>query len=247
MSGRKNTIIGVVTAVAGTLVPAAQAQFHAKTPTGQSAVNQQAIQQARQQSSTVSHAQAGAALSSGDMILPEGKRQALSDWNPRIGQMAGKNAEIWGRAIHHSDGTFTESKQDNLSNTLEQETKSRNGVLLQKRTIMLDQYSRPSEVMIYDGRNQFKYRGLLLYDALGRFAEEQVFDSGGTLLRRKVQEYTPQGLKMPLRSWDYVENVPEDLRLVIRDDLVAEDTGAKADSIPEKKGLFGQLRSNQPS
>ena len=37
----------------------------------------------------------------------------------------------------------------------------------------------------------------------------------GTLIRRKVQGYDPRGEKLPLRSWDYVANVPEDLKLVI--------------------------------
>jgi hypothetical protein len=243
MSGMK-TITFAAIAAAGIFVPAAQAQFHNKTQTGQAAINQQAIQQARVQSAG-SHAHAGAAFSGGDMILPEGKRQALGQWNPRISQMAGKNAEIWGRAIHHTDGSYTESKQDNLSNTLEQETKSKNGTRLQRRMVMLDQSGRPSEVMIYDGRDQFKYRGLLLYDTLGRFVEEQVYDAQGTLIRRKVQEYTPQGLKKPARSWDYVANVPADLRLVITEEpLPGEQAPAAADT-PEKRGLFGQPKSNQ--
>lgn len=234
-------------AAMGVWLPAAQAQFHQQgKTTGSAAINQQAVQQARMQSSAshsrvgVASSQAGAAYSGGDMILPDGKREALKDWNPRIGQMVGKNAEIWGRAIHHSDGTFTESKQDNLSNTLEQETKSKNGVTLRRRMIMLDQAGRPAEVMIYDGNDQFKYRGVLLYDVLGRFSEEQVYDPQGTLIRRKVQEYTPQGLKLPLRAWDYVENVPTDLRLVISEDPVPEERQAGRGETEAKRGLFGQ-------
>ncbi|MDF1824647.1 MAG: hypothetical protein P1U68_08390 [Verrucomicrobiales bacterium] len=230
----------------------AHSQFHNKTPTGQAAVNQQAIQQARQQAAG-SHSMAGgtssgndgagAAYSGGDMILPEGKRQALGQYNPRISRMNGKNADIWGRAIHHTDGSYTESKQDNLSNTLEQETKSKNGVRLQRRIVMLDQSGRPAEVMIYDGRDQFKYRGLLLYDAFGRFVEEQVYDAAGTLIRRKVQEYTPQGLKKPARSWDYVENIPSDLKLVITQEELPDD--AKPNTTVVKRGLFGQVKTPQ--
>lgn len=246
MSGRTKTAI-TLAATVGLLLPSAQAQFHSPNQTGQAAVNQQAIQQTqtRMQTAGASHAQAGAAFSGGDMILPEGKRQALAQWNPRISEMTGKNAEIWGRAIHHSDGTYTESKQDNLSNTLEQETKSKNGTRLQRRKVMLDQSGRPSEVMIYDGRDQFKYRGLLLYDAMGRFAEEQVYDAAGTLIRRKVQEYTQQGLKMPVRSWDYVANIPADLRLVITEEPVAENSPPAQGDTSQKRGLFGQTRTEQ--
>ncbi len=241
MSGTIKTTIAAI-ATAGVLISSAQAQFHSKTQTGQAAVNQQAIQQARMQSANASHSQAGAAFSGGDMILPEGKRQALGQWNPRISQMSGKYADVWGRAIHHSNGSYTESKQDNESMTLEQDTRSKNGVLLQKRVIMLDQYSRPAEVMIYKGEDEFKYRGVLLYDTRGRFAEEQTYDAQGTLIRRKVQEYTPQGLKKPLRSWDYVANVPSDLQLVITDDALPEERQPEAQPAPAKKGLFGQPR-----
>lgn len=251
MSGRKIKTIGLFVA-AGLYLPAADAQFHNKNATGQAAVNQQAIQQARQQAQG-SHSMAGgtstrddgagAAYSGGDMILPEGKRQALGQYNARISRMNGKNADIWGRAIHHTDGSYTESKQDNLSNTLEQETKSKNGVRLQRRMVMLDQSGRPAEVMIYDGRDQFKYRGMLLYDTLGRFVEEQVYDAQGTLIRRKVQEYTPQGLKKPARSWDYVENIPPDLRLVITQEELPE--GAQPNTTVVKRGLFGQVKTPQ--
>ncbi|MEM6916181.1 MAG: hypothetical protein AAF491_06395, partial [Verrucomicrobiota bacterium] len=175
--------------------------------------------------------------------LPDGKKKALSIWNPQISQMQGKYADVWGRSIVHSNGTYTESKQDLKSKTLEQETFSKNGVTLQKRMIMLDRAGRPAEVMIYDGNERFKYRGVLLYDPLGRFAEEQVYDPEGTLIRRKVQEYTPQGLKAPLRSWDYVENIPADLQLVISEEPVRERQQSE-DPAPVKRGLFGQPREN---
>ena len=123
-------------------------------------------------------------------------------------------ADVWGRGIHHKDGSITESKQDTNTKTLEQITK-KNNVALQRRMIMLDQYGRPTEVMIYDGRGTFKYRGVQVYDTFGRFAEEQIYNPNGDLIRRKVQGYTPQGAKMPVRSWDYIDNVPADLRLVI--------------------------------
>lgn len=211
-----------------------QAQFHSKTSTGNTGVNQAGMNAA---STQAGHARAGAAtgagsplsgggLGGGDMILPDGTKQALSQYKVKLGQMQGKPVDIWGRAIHHSDGSFTESKQDTITNTLEQLTKSKNGVLLQRRMVMLDEFGRPGEVLIYDGREQFKYRGLQIYDTLGRFSEEQLYDAKGTLIRRKVQEYNPRGEKLPLRSWDYVANVPEDLKLVItREDAAGPGSG----------------------
>lgn len=234
-----------------------QAQFHSKTATGQTGVNQAAVNAAQAQGSGGMAAAPGAAapvlgggLGGGDMILPDGTKQALSQYNVKLSQMKGKPVDIWGRAIHHSDGSFTESKQDMETNTLEQITKSKNGVKLQRRMVMLDELGRPGEVLIYDGRDQFKYRGLQIYDTFGRFSEEQLYDAKGTLIRRKVQEYDPRGEKMPLRSWDYVANVPEDLKLVITRESETENgnggpsstggPGAAANggsaAAPEKKG-----------
>jgi hypothetical protein len=208
------------------LAPLASAQFHRKTATGQTGVNEQAVSSAQRQAANASSAgMAGAArsgasvtgggISGGDTILPEGAREAFANNKVRLGEMQGKQIDIWGRAIHHSDGSFTESRKQVETNTIEQLTKSKSGVTLQRRMVMLDDHGRPSEILIYDGRKQFRYRGLQLYDRSGRFSEEQIYDAEGTLIRRKVQEYDPRGNSLPVRSWDYVANVPEDLRLVI--------------------------------
>ncbi|MDF1659533.1 MAG: hypothetical protein P1U58_18090 [Verrucomicrobiales bacterium] len=258
MSGRKLTAIGALV-LAGIFIPNVNAQFHTKKTNEAPAVRQaipqptqpQPIQPQTSQPRRVQpeaaqgidiHSLPGADYSGGVMILPEAQKEALQQWNARMSEMSGKDAEIWGRSIHHSNGTYTESKQDNLTNTLEQETMSKNGVRLQRRLVMLDQSGRPAEVMIYDGREQFKYRGVLLYDNLGRFIEEQVHDSSGTLIRRRIQEYTPQGYKMPLRSWDYVDNIPDDLKLVITKNDAAGASGEPRVTIT-KTGLFGQEKT----
>lgn len=234
-----------------TLTSGLHAQFHAKTQTGQTGVNQQAVNSAQQQAAAMSgsaSAGLGGGIAGGDMILPEGQRQALSQYGVKLRQTAGKAVDIWGRAIHHSDGSFTESKQDMLTNSLEQITKSKNGTRLQRRMISLDEMGRPSEAMIYDGRDQFKYRGKQIYDQLGRFSEEQIYDAKGTLIRRKVQEYSPRGEKLPVRSWDYVANVPEDLKLIITRE--SEEQGS---SVPppaparERTGLFSGAAKQAPA
>ncbi|MEM6915597.1 MAG: hypothetical protein AAF491_03430, partial [Verrucomicrobiota bacterium] len=118
MRGTQTLWIAVF-ATAGFLLPSAEAQFHQQETPGQATINQKAMQQARTQSGAPSHSrvgaatsQAGAAYSGGDMILPDGKKEALSIWNPQISQMQGKYADVWGRSIVHSNGTYTESKQD---------------------------------------------------------------------------------------------------------------------------------------
>ena len=234
------------------LTPGLQAQHHTRNANGQIVVNQQAVNSAQQQATAGTGGPAvigvGGGIGGGDMVLPEGQRQALSQYGVKLGEMTGKNVSIWGRAIHHTDGSYTESKQDNITNTLEQITKSENGTRLQTRMITLDQMGRPSEAMIYDGRDQFKYRGIQVYDTFGRFAEEQIYSVDGTLLRRKIQEYTPQGEKRPVHSVDYVANVPEDLKLVItRESESPTATQPPPEEKTPRTGLFGSKKDAPPS
>jgi hypothetical protein len=214
------------------------AQFH--NP-GQGGVNPQAVHSAQMQAASMGAPppEIGGGVGGGDMILTDSYRNAFKQAgvDVSLSRMDSKQVDIWSRAIHHEDGSYTESSRDESKKTLEQVTKSKNGTTLQSRLISLDQYSRPSEVMIYDGRGQFKYRGMLLYDTLGRFREEQIYDVKGTLLRRKIQEYAANGQKVPVHCVDLVDNVPEDLKLVItRDD---DRSNAAPVAAPAKKpGLF---------
>lgn len=142
----------------------------------------------------------------------------------RLGYADLRNPEIWGRAIYHDDGTYTESKQDASTNALTQDTKSPSGVLVQRRLISLDAKGRPSEVLIYDGRGQYRYRGQIIYDLQGRFQEEQIYDTKSVLLRRRVQEYEPNGTPRPVQVIDDLSKIPADLKLVItRGDGISRD------------------------
>ncbi len=158
---------------------------------------------------------------------------AKKQYGASVGEQGDNKVTNWGRAIHHSDGSFTQSLSQDGARMMEQQTMSKNGVLLQKRMITLDEYSRAKEVLIYDGRDQFKYRGVLLYDAQSRFREEQIYAADGTAIRRKIQEYALDGTKLPTRSVDYVDDVPFDLRLVITHD--SEDDFSNPEGEKKKK------------
>lgn len=226
----------------------AEAQFHNQDKkTGATTINQQAVQSAQQQAQAMMQTQGGGAQVGSNahstIYVSEAHKK---NYGARMGQQDSKVITAWGRSIHHSDETYTESVQDETTNTLEQITKSKNGTKLQRRMVMLDEMGRPKEIMIYDGRDQFKYRGVQLYDEIGRFREEHLFDAKGTLIRRKVQEYDLAGKKLPLRSWDYVENVPKDLQLVITRESEKNDRPAEADKPQERRGLFNN-QSRQKS
>ncbi|HRQ88998.1 MAG TPA: hypothetical protein PLA50_09385 [Bacteroidia bacterium] len=250
--------------IAIALLPDASAQFHggksAKQPPQQQASAAMAGA-SRGGGSVVT----GGGLGGGDMILPQEVQERFKDNKVKLSQMQGKPIDVWGRAIYHGDDSYTESKHEVEAKTLKQVTKSKNGVTLQERMITLDESDRPIEALIYDGRKQLKYRGVQVYDSFGRFSEEQIYDTKGKLIRRKVQEYSPRGEKLPLRSWDYVANVPEDLKMVItRDDDISvgssgagrqgtaspksgNSSNAAAPASGQKKGLkgiFGSKKNN---
>lgn len=137
-----------------------------------------------------------------------------------VGFMDEARLEVWGKAIHHTDGSYTESKSDvdPESNSLQQVTKSKEGVTLQRREVNLNDLGQPAEVLVFDARDQLRFRGVLTYDAAGRFREEVLYTPKNVAVRRKIQEYSPDGRRAPLKVVDYAKKgeVPEGMELIIR-------------------------------
>jgi len=249
------TAAGFVAGFLSLVAPAAvQGQFHQQDQKGGVKVNREAVQSASRAGAATT---TGAAVVGGKgevganpystIYLNEAQKRAFG---VRLGKQDDLQITKWGRAIHHPDGTYTQSVAEPGMSKMEQETRSKNGTLLQRRLISLDEYGRAKEVLIYDGRDTFKYRGILFYDGSGRFREEQLFAANGTPLRRKVQEYDLEGKKLPLRSWDYVDNVPSDLQLVVTRQAGDEVEGEleSPESMRERKPLFGNRdRTAEPS
>ncbi len=181
----------------------------------------------------------------GQFKMNQGGLIFMSDHHRKMGVSVGESdfqdIFIWARSVQHTDGRYTESKQDSTTQTLEQITKSKNGVKLQRRLVEMDGRGRPHVVQIFDGRDQFKYRGKLHYDGLGRFVGEELFDASGNLIRTKVQKYHPTaGYPLALQSVDHVANVPSDLRLVI-----TRENEAATNPESSGTGLFGQKKTRQ--
>ena len=147
----------------------------------------------------------------------EGGTTLMAGQYGKLGMMEEARLEVWAKSIHHTDGTFTESKSDSESNSLQQLTKSKDGVVLQRREVNLNDLGQPAEVLVYDGRGQLKFRGVLSYDAAGRFREEALYTPQNVVVRRKIQEYTSDGRMIPLKVVDYSKNgfVPEGMALVV--------------------------------
>lgn len=222
------TLAGWVVVFSLSLSISAQAQFHAKTENGQTVVTRPNPTVAAASNPNGGQNVHGAPVA----YRGDAQNAAFIDTGAVEGAKLGysdfRNAVVWGRAIFHPDDSYTESKQDAGTNSLTQETKSAGGVLLQRRLISLDAKGRPSEVLIYDGRGEYKYRGQILYDNLGRFQEEQIYDTNGQLLRNRIQKYDVSGKAERLLVVDDQNKIPGDLKLVItREDGVDEETAQR--------------------
>ena len=161
----------------------------------------------------------------------------------KYGQMDVRDPAVWGRAIFHPNGNYTESKLDESRRTLVQHTyrakirDSDPAVLMQKRLIKLNPDGRPTEVLIYDAAGRLTNRGVLSYDHLGRLTEETLFDTSNNIVRRKIQAYSASGQKMPLRTYNYGKGMADDVNLLITVESVQKVNSAKAKKAKKKSFL----------
>ncbi|MEM7697747.1 MAG: hypothetical protein AAF236_05005 [Verrucomicrobiota bacterium] len=250
--------------VTGLLLAAsvAQAQFHQRNQDGSTSLNRNAVQSAVRSVQATPSGMMGQGQASqmganafSTMYLNDAQKEAFREFDLQLGRQDNMRVHVWGRSIEHTDGTYTESKKDESQFAIEQRTyrgdDPKTRTLLRRRVIRLNESGNPSESLIYDGRDEFKYRGILVYDAMGRLIEEHIYNSEGTLLRRKIQEYTLTGERGPARVVDLVDadDIPSDLRLVItrQNESEARAVGNQRSNGPngERRGLFSGNRDRE--
>ncbi|MCF6311737.1 MAG: hypothetical protein L3J39_04730 [Verrucomicrobiales bacterium] len=179
----------------------------------------------------------------GNVVTPRPSNIDTRDW--KYGEMKAREAAVWGRTIFHPNGNFTESKLDEAQSTLQQQTfrakkqDADSSVLLQKRLIKLNASGRPVEVLIYNAQGALTNRGTLFYDPIGRLTEERLFDTNSRIVRRKIQTYSAEGKKMPLRTFNYGKGSVGDVDLLITSESVQKE--AQAAKKP-KKSFLKKLR-----
>jgi len=242
-----------------------RAQFHQRTKSGQKVINQNAVSGPRQTPGSTVGAAGRVVPRTGRVtkdlglnensaiIMTDEQRALFRNNNLRMGQQKDLQIDHWARSIQHSDGSYTETNAQVGMKFIDQVTKSKNGVILLRRNISLDPRGQPKEVLMYDGHDKYKYRGIFLYDSLGRFQEEWLYDTKGKPLRRKYQEYAPDGKPLPLKTIDYVEDIPDDLRLVVTRESELRDRSStshhESGNRPDKEkrpGFLSAKREDQP-
>ncbi|MEO0416173.1 MAG: hypothetical protein AAF226_14595 [Verrucomicrobiota bacterium] len=181
------------------------------------------------------------------------------------------NPDSWGSAVFHNNGNFTETisdlqtKKQVENNSVVQVTRSKTGTPLlyrrilfkdgRAREVMIHQALRASQANALPNPGKLKYRGELVYDSQGRMIEEQLYAADGTALRRNIQEYSPAGKKLHLKTVDYVKNVPKDLQLIVTEEgeqaaraaQAQQEAQQAAANQPARTGLFNRARANTAS
>lgn len=245
--------LAILLSTGAIFVGTASAQFHEATKDGTKKVNQQLRQPVAPavRNAPVRRPGDGPIFARGDQNASiyetdYARDPANADKKIGFGQMEDGTAANWGRAIVHSDGSYTTTKQDiekgadiigGGSLVIEQLTVSKRGQDLWKRLISLNEVGAPTDVLIYDGRGDLRYRGELVYDANGVFQEEALLSIEGNLLRRTVQPYDQRGQPLPERIFQYDKNLPEGLQIII-----SEEDGGQAGSTTER---IGWLKARQ--
>ncbi len=226
----------------------AAGQYHQKTSSGVKQMNNSYVSNtpAAKTGNTRSPGRLNVVIISQDAIDMAAKARARIESST----MALRDPDFWTRVENHTNGTFTETKQDATTehddDLVIQKTKSKNGTLLFTRKISLDPMGRPTEVMIYDGRGNFRYRGELVYDQYGRLTDEIIYDTSGTPLRRTWRKFDAEGQPLPLEKVDFVDNLPPDFQLVVSEPDAAlqkrlNEIEAEARQEARRLGLLDRL------
>jgi len=188
----------------------------------------------------------GAATSGAQGTAAPPSNVDMRGWS--YGEMDAREPTVWGRAIFHPNGNYTESKLTEGQQILTQHTyrakkqDSDEPVLVQKRLIKLNASGRPAEVLIYDASGNLTHRGVLLYDPAGRLTEERLFTTDNTLVRRKIQTYAASGEKLPLRTFNYGKGLADEVDLMITRESVQKEAAGGDNAEKEKKGFLKKLQ-----
>lgn len=256
------TAFALLTVIAA---PTASAQFH-KSQDGK-VVRQDIAPAASGQASQQAYANAADGSSSGrpqeDTISQYKFRTqtgGIADVSWNYNKMIEKNDVVWGQAKNHPNGNYTISKVED--STLIQKTFSQPRTVeehqkpeeerqpIERRVVQLDANGRPLEVLIYDIRNQLKFRGVLVYDRNGHFREERLFDPAGKLVRTRIQEYDSRGRAKPVKTVIDETAVDSDISLVLTGhespgtpsvNSSSEHSNASAAGQPPKRSLLRRI------
>jgi len=259
------TIAAAIALLCGGTAPMASAQFHKNedgkvvrqeiTPVATGRASQQGYPAAA--SSSTNARQQDESISKYKFRTRTGGITDVS-WN--YNKMVEKNDVVWGQAKNHPNGNYTVSKVEDSTLIQKTFTQPRTAEEHQKtdderqpverRVVQLDANGKPLEVLIYDIRNQLKFRGVLVYDRSGVFREERLFNPSGKLVRTRIQEYDSRGKPKPVKTVIDETALGSDISLVITGNESPGSPGttgstaqqnASGSQQPEKKSLLRRL------
>lgn len=125
------------------------------------------------------------------------------------GESLGQNRDTQhGKATLHDDGTKTETVKDMNKREITETTYDARGVVISKKTFLVNQNGDPIQGVIHDGAGTLVAKVMFGFDDLGRLKEERCVNTRGEVFRRVIHGYDPAGKRLRPQAFDYQVNAP---------------------------------------
>jgi hypothetical protein len=110
-----------------------------------------------------------------------------------LAEGAERTPDVWARAVHHEDGSRTESVRDVDGQLIEAKTFDKNDQLLMKRVLQTDTKGVPKRGFVFDRKEKLVYRLAFEYDEIGRAKITTLSDPTGKVLTKVQHNYDGEG------------------------------------------------------
>jgi hypothetical protein len=125
-----------------------------------------------------------------------------------LAQYIGHAPSVDARAVIHQDGTRSDVIKDPLKHEMTEITYDPRGVVISKKTYLLNENGDPTQGQIFDGAGNLIARVQFSFDDLQRLSEERCVNMQGEVFRRVLHQYDANGKALPVKAMDYKVNAP---------------------------------------
>lgn len=134
---------------------------------------------------------------------------AAASLGPRaFAQFMGRAPSVDARALIHQDGTRSDVIKDPLKHEMTEITYDSRGVVISKKTYLLNENGDPTQGQIFDGAGNLIARVQFVFDDLQRLSEEKCVNMQGEVFRRVLHQYDSNGKALPVKAMDYKVKAP---------------------------------------
>lgn len=125
-----------------------------------------------------------------------------------LAQYIGHAPAVDARALMHQDGTRSDVIKDPLKHEMTEITYDSRGIVISKKTYLLNENGDPTQGQIFDGAGNLIARVQFVFDDLQRLSEEKCVNMQGEVFRRVLHQYDSSGKPLPVKAMDYKVHSP---------------------------------------